>query len=189
MYLLYAASAVVIVAVTVVMLSRHIAERAQEVMDVNDWFSEQMLIYPPKPLSPPYVAVVKSIMEDDSDLWRYLGCDQDAVERERCCRQAVDFGRYLHVFGPIGLYESRYCPSLYYGVFDADGVLLFRVWIEFRYQNETVWVLTEDGMPRITRFSDFRVNHPGLTQRRPIYFVHEGLDANVNLESDPDFDR
>lgn len=169
----------------IVVVNREIARRANEVSDVNIWFSEQVLIYPPVPLSREYADTIKDTMEDDFDLWRYLGYDQDVAEHKRRHEQVIEFGRYLCVFGPPDHY-SRYCPSLYYGVFDSGGVFAFRVWIEFRYLGETVWVLTEDNCtPRVVRFSDFRINHPGLTLRHPITFVFDELDDDIS----PDLDR
>lgn len=177
------AALVVVVAVAVV--AHLVAVRAHEVVEVNVWFSEQMSIYQPQPLTPEYAAVICSIMDDDSDLWWQLGCGHDTVDHEPYHQQVIGFGRYLHVFGPLGAYQSLYCPSLYYGVFEGGSRPLFLAWIEFRYQDETVWVLTEEvNLPKIVRFSDFRVSHPGLTLRHPIYFVHDGLDANIERQLD-----
>lgn len=172
--------------VAVIAINHIVSVRANEIASVNNWFFERMLICPPQPLATEYVTVVCGIMDDDSDLWWQLGRGHDIVDHESYHQQAIEFGRYLCVFGPLGLHESCYCPALYYGVFEGNNVPLFKVWIEFRYHSETVWVLTEEAdAPKITRFVEFRVNHPGLTLRKPIYFVHEGLDANVerNLDS------
>lgn len=178
--------AVIVLVVASVAVSHLIAMRAQQVADVNAWFSNQMRIHPPQQLALEYIAVICSIMDGDSDLWWQLGRGHDIVDHESYHQQAIEFGRYLCVFGPLGLYESCYCPALYYGVFEGSCRPLFLAWIEFRYQDETVWVLTEEvNAPKIVRFSDFRVNHPGLTLRHSVYFIHDGLDANVerNLDS------
>lgn len=105
------AALVVVVAVAVV--AHLVAVRAHEVVEVNVWFSEQMSIYQPQPLTPEYAAVICSIMDDDSDLWWQLGCGHDTVDHEPYHQQVIGFGRYLHVFGPLGAYQSLYCPSLY----------------------------------------------------------------------------
>lgn len=174
---------VVIVAFIVVVAFvtvRHLAKRASAVSDVNDWFAEQMLIFPPQPLASEYSAVIRSIMDDDLDLWYTFICGCDIAERQPYYEQAANIGRYLCVFGPVGVYQTQYRPSIYYGVFDDGDENVFRTWIEFRYRDDTVWVLTENnGAPEIVRFFDFRVNHPGLIHRHPIYFVHDGLAANV----------
>lgn len=179
-FLIMAVVAAIIVVAMVVAMSHLVASRAGELADVNFWFTDRMSLFSPLPLPPQYAAVVKSIMDDDGDLWWHLGRGRDAVDHEFYAQQVIDIGRYLHVFGPVGTCHPQYHPSIYYGIFEEGEVPVLRVWIEFRYQGETVWVLTEDnGVPKITRFSDFRVNHPGLVYRHPIYFVHDGLDANI----------
>jgi len=174
---------ILIVVATVVVVNHFVARRAHEVVEVNVWFSEQMSIYPPQPLAPEYVTAIRNIMDNDSDLWWQLGRGHEMVAHEPYHQQAIDIGHYLHAFGPLGAYQSLYCPSIYYGVFEGDNAPLFQVWIEFRYRSETVWVFTGEVDPiKIVRFSDFRVNHPGLTLCHPIYFVHDGLDANINID-------
>lgn len=178
--------ALVLVALIIVAMSREITRRANEVSDVNTWFSEQSLICPPEALPPNYAATVRSVMDDDSDLWWHLAGGYREIDHEPYHRQVVDLGRYLSVFGPLGPRPSEHCPSLYYGVFDYNDEPVFRVWIEFRYLGETVWVLTEGvklptedtNVPKITRFSDFRVNHPGCIYRHSLYFAHDGIDLD-----------
>ncbi len=173
--------ACVLVAAAVI-VNYQIAMRANEVSNVNIWFSERLVVSPPQPLPPEYAAVVRSIMDDDTDLWWHLDRDRKGVDHTPYHQSAVDFGRYLYAFGPLNACSSQYyCPSIYYGVFDTSDGPLFKVWIEFRYQSETVWVLTEESnAPKVVRFSDFRVNHPGCIHRHPIYFVHDGLDCNID---------
>lgn len=158
------------------------AKHRDEKAGVNDWFSERSTVYPPQPLTLEHATVVRNIMDGDSDLWWHLGRGRNAVDRKAYYEQVIEFGRFLRVFGPLGgPYQACYCPSIYYGVFEGGDSPRFRVWIEFHYQGETVWVLTEDGdATKIVRFSEFRVNYPGLVLRHPIYFVYEGLDANIN---------
>lgn len=164
-----------------VIVNYQIAVRANEASSVNIWFSERLVVSPPQPLPPKYAAVIRSIMDDDTDLWWHLDHDRTGVEHALYHQPTVDFGRYLYAFGPLDAYLPRYCPSIYYGVFETNVGPQFKVWIEFRYQGETVWVLTEENDAyKIVRFSDFRVNHPGCVHRHPIYFVHDGLDCNVS---------
>lgn len=171
--------ACVLVAAAVI-VNYQIALRANEVSSVNIWFSERLVVSPPQPLPPAYAAVVRSIMDDDTDLWWHLDHSREGVDHTLYHQPTVDFGRYLSVFSPLNAPSSQYCPSIYYGVFETNVGPQFKAWIEFRFQSETVWVLTEgNDAPEIVRFSDFRVNHPGCIHRHPIYFVHDGLDCNI----------
>lgn len=145
--------------------------RSRKTAEINDWLADRLLHHPPRALPPDHVDVVKNTMDDDFDLWRELSLNRSSKERKEYHQQVVNFGRYLSVFEFI----DDCNPSLYYGVFYDEDESQFRVWIEFRYQSDAVWVLTEndDGGLSIFYFSEFRINHPGLVLRHPLTFAYD----------------
>lgn len=162
-YLLIAAA----VAVCAVIVSWRIDAHSHEVVAVNSWFADRMLLFPPQPLPPPEDAMIRDLMGEDDDLWWHLNHDHKgedgktkALDREPYYQKATAYGRYLHVL------DAACKPALFYGLFEDGDEMVFRVWIEFHYQGGTVWVLSGDDYPGITRLSDFRVYHPGLIHRR-----------------------
>lgn len=169
------AVAVVALFLAVLVINRYVTMRANEVMEVNSWFFDRMLLHSPQSLTPDEAAVVRSMMDDDTELWINLKYRDKEVDRTPYYDQVIEFGRYLRVF------DSSDLPLIHYGVFDrepyGDVAPLFLVWIEFKHQSETAWTLAESGRDhRIVRYVDFRAVHPGLIYRRGIQLVLDEED-------------
>ena len=185
-YLIAGGIAVIVIFAVLAFASRRAAYLEEETAEVETWFKNQQKIFPLRPLKAEQVAVVKSVMDDDHDLWCLLGYDSDDfADRDACYQEVLSCGRYFRIFGPLDLYQTQYEPRICYGVFEDNPIgPSFRAWIEFHY-NGTLWVISEnyDRKPEVTRFSNYRVNHPGIVHRHAVEFAYDSLDTRLSRHS------